>query len=418
MIFSPLQFRLLAVVLTAFTVSASACAQPKDLRPAEPIAVNTLSGKAFTHEIVSAYPEEIRRFTVHLPKTYDPSGFQRYPVLFLLDGQNAQSYVPGIMQVFADRDRAPEFIIVSLPSNGTRSRDYTPAIDENGGVTVGGADQFLDYLKNELIPFIDANYRTKTFRILSGESRGGLLALHSLITRPDMFNARFIFSPAIWHNDQEIIGRLETFLAARPRIDGSLYMNVGLEGEVFRTAFDASWKLFQKYPPEGMNLTIEELTEDHHGLTSIIGHHIAFRSLFVDWRTPFDVVETKGAQGVKDSFEAMSKRLGYNFEPSEGQLNSYGYTFLQRGALDTSIGLFKLSTELYPQSPNAYDSMAEGLLANGDVAEALRYSDRALALARASEHPRVDEYQERNEQMRSTSERSDNTVDGDERTKK
>ncbi|MCC1483530.1 hypothetical protein J1C55_02910 [Winogradskyella sp. E313] len=328
-----------------------------------------------------------------MPESYKSNTYKSYPVMYVLDGQVAESYVPAVTRIFADRDRAPEIIIVTLPSLGNRGRDYTPKGKGDDGVTSGGANQFLNYLEKELIPYIDKNYRTESFRILSGESRGGLFALHSFIQKAELFSAYFIFSPALYHNDQEIIHRLQNFLRSASDLKCFLYMNIGNEGDIFKVAFDSAWETFKEYPVEGLQLNIEVLPYDYHGLTSISGQHHAYSELFSNWRTPFEIVQNQGAKGVVSHFEKLSQRYGYTVKPPEDSNNSYGYTFLRRKEYDVMLGLFELNVKLYPESANAYDSLAEGLEALGKFPEAIKNMHKALEVVKDSD-PNLKLYQE------------------------
>lgn len=342
----------------------------------------SISQEKHNLEIASKYPKENRKFTVHLPKSYNLEEYKRYPVMYVLDGQVAETFVPAVTKIFSDRDRAPEIIIVTLPSFGNRNRDYTPRGKNDDGITTGAANQFFNFLAKELIPFIDKKYRTDPFRIISGESRGGLFALHSFIKNPELFQSYFIFSPALYHNNEEIIPRLKTFLASKPTFKSSLYMNIGAEGGIFKEAFSKAWEIFKKYPLKNLQLKIETLPYDYHGLTGISGHHNAYLTLYPNWRTPFEVVQSKGAEGIITHFKKLSQLYNYNVLPPEDQINSYAYTFLNRKNYEVMLSLFELNVNLYPASANAYDSLADGYETVGKLAEAKKAMHKALEIAK------------------------------------
>jgi hypothetical protein len=69
-----------------------------------------------------------------------------------------------------------------------RARDYTPT-KETRLPQSGGADQFLAFMKNELFPFMETNYKADSKnRILMGCSLGGLFTLYTLFTQPELFS--------------------------------------------------------------------------------------------------------------------------------------------------------------------------------------------------------------------------------------
>jgi predicted alpha/beta superfamily hydrolase len=71
--------------------------------------------------------------------------------------------------------------------------------------TSGGGDRFLDFIQNELMPEIGKRYRTAHFQIFSGHWLGGLMAIHILVSRPDMFQAYIAVSPSLqWDNQRTL----------------------------------------------------------------------------------------------------------------------------------------------------------------------------------------------------------------------
>jgi hypothetical protein len=144
---------------------------------------------------------------ISLPAGYT-TGDKKYPVVYLMDSQwdfplltalYGQQYYDGFI---------PEMIIVGITWGGyhpnpdsLRARDYTPT-NEKRLPQSGGADKFLAFIRNEVFPFIETNYKAdSTDRTLIGCSLGGLLTIYTLFTHPDMFNRYVAASPAYgWDN--------------------------------------------------------------------------------------------------------------------------------------------------------------------------------------------------------------------------
>lgn len=64
----------------------------------------------------------------------------------------------------------------------------------------------------------------------------------------------------------------------------------------------------------------------------------------------------------------------------EREFNALGYTFLGRDMVEAAIAVFEMNVEMYPESANAYDSLAEAYLAGGDVDSAKDKYKRSLEL--------------------------------------
>ncbi len=133
----------------------------------------------------SAVLHEERTLLIRLPFDYATSD-KRYPVLFKLDG-GGYIFVQtvGAVGYLADNDHGvPDHIVVGIV-NTNRVRDMDP--DK-------GADNFLRFLKDELLPFIDANYRTNGFRILCGQSASSFFTVYSLLREPEAFDGYVLSS--------------------------------------------------------------------------------------------------------------------------------------------------------------------------------------------------------------------------------
>jgi predicted alpha/beta superfamily hydrolase len=156
-------------------LATSAVAQEKD--PTIKI------GEKFT--LHSTVLNEERPYWLYLPESYNSKtqSPEAYPVLYLLDGDALFHTATGVVEFMSrnGNDQIPELIVVAIPSTN-RNRDLTPThslINQIGKeskslTSSGGADAFLRFLQEELVPRIYASYRTLPFRILAGHSLGGV----------------------------------------------------------------------------------------------------------------------------------------------------------------------------------------------------------------------------------------------------
>jgi predicted alpha/beta superfamily hydrolase len=141
---------------------------------------------------------------ISVPDSYS-SDNNRYPVLYVLDGDIAYGIATSISRYLQIGDNIPELIVVGIGYGSLtkkvvekRSRDFKP--EESGG-----AENFLKFLDEELIPYIDSNYRTiPGDRTINGYSLGGLFSLYTLFTRPESFNRYVIGSPNMSWDDYSI----------------------------------------------------------------------------------------------------------------------------------------------------------------------------------------------------------------------
>ena len=149
-----------------------------------------------------------RRVWICLPRAYENST-QRYPVLYMHDGQNlfdATTSFSGEWQVDEALDAwtGRGFIVVGIDNGGERRFDeYSPWTHPKYGG--GQGDEYAAFMVNTLKPFIDKNYRTLKSRRntgIIGSSMGGLISLYTAVEYQQTFGFAGVFSPALWLSDE------------------------------------------------------------------------------------------------------------------------------------------------------------------------------------------------------------------------
>jgi predicted alpha/beta superfamily hydrolase len=182
---------------------------------------------------------------IYLPPTYTDT-LRKYPLMVLTDA----NFVMGIAQSTFDcltlGMEIPEVIVVgiSYPHSSeldwsrNRHRDMTPTHVE-GYNPSGLADRFIAFIKNELFPYIENNYRVdNTDRCFYGHSFGGLLGSHILIEQPELFNRYIIGSPSYYWDNKEMTKRLsgKRFLST-DKVKAVYTYTGGKEGEMMLNPF-------------------------------------------------------------------------------------------------------------------------------------------------------------------------------------
>lgn len=174
-----------------------------------------------------------RDIFVYLPPGYD-QGNERYPVLYMHDGQNLfeerLSYaghwrVDETMQILKTSEI--EAIIVGIPNLGERRIDeYSPYADTRFGG--GWGDQYIAFISDTLKPYIDQAFRTRPEREATGiigSSMGGLISLYGFFQRPETFGFVGAMSPALWFAARKIFDTVEQAAF----VPGRVYLDVGTE---------------------------------------------------------------------------------------------------------------------------------------------------------------------------------------------
>lgn len=169
-------------------------------------------------KLKSEYVKDMEyKLNITLPYNYNYSSNVQYPVLFYLDAWMTTGIMnDAYFMVSATRMIEP-IILVGISFDGNpekffynRARDYTPTyippekLGENGKMvpTSGGSNEFLKFIKHELIPFIDTEYKIdKNDMAILGYSLGGLFSAFALGSEPSLFKRYGICSPTLlWDN--------------------------------------------------------------------------------------------------------------------------------------------------------------------------------------------------------------------------
>jgi predicted alpha/beta superfamily hydrolase len=153
-------------------------------------------------------------------------------VIYLLDGGAHFNMVTGVVHHLSAPNSGtfhmPESIIVGIPNMG-RTHNMTPVHIDSGAYSEnsGGASMFLDFLRNELIPEIQKNYRVTQERTIVGHSLAGLFALNVLLTAPETFSHYIAIDPSLFWGDQYLVNQLRAWRAPAASPALSVYIAQG-----------------------------------------------------------------------------------------------------------------------------------------------------------------------------------------------
>lgn len=228
---------------------------------------------------------------INLPAGYNDT-IQNYPVVYLID---AQWDFPLVSAIYGEQyydGFMPSSVIVGITWNGNnpnydslRARDFTPTT-MNQPSRFGNGPNFLKSIKEEVIPFIEKNYRISSNRTLMGSSYGGLFTLYTLFNETNLFNNYILTSPAILF-DKGVINKYEKeYHEKNSKLPVRLYMAIG---DYEDTA------LLQKFVDSIKNRDYEKLKFQN------------------------DVIENKGHSGAKA--EGFSRGLQFAFSRPYIELN-------------------------------------------------------------------------------------------------
>jgi predicted alpha/beta superfamily hydrolase len=213
--------------------------------------------------IQSASVEDDFFLYISVPENYESSD-KTYPVLYILDGDMAYGMAASIARYLQFGGNIPELIIVGIgygtlrkDDGNMRQRDYSPTEKSSKPGITGGAQNFLNFLTDELFPYIDSNYRTdKSDKTVFGYSIAGLFGLHVLFNKPETFNRYIIGSPYLLWDNAVIFSEEEEASIRLPKLNAKVFISVGSDEstEKYYNPVDELVTILEEREYEGLTL--------------------------------------------------------------------------------------------------------------------------------------------------------------------
>jgi len=354
----------------------------------------TLSWKTQTFK--SSKLGESRTIYIATPPDYAREK-QRYPVLVLLDADDRSQFAAAVANVgfLTSRAAIPAMLIVGIPNGKDRTRDLTPVatgMTAQTFATAGGAAKFTDFLIDEVLPRVRSRYRTLPATVLAGHSFGGLFALHVAATKPGTFAGIIAMSPSLWWNDSTgVIGYADSI--AKSSVAQRLFATSGGKEPPIDVTTRRFVARLDSVKPASLAFASQRYPDDTHGLTPapslVDGLRFVFAPVAINGTAIASLGPTSDSAAVvsavlssEQSYAGAAHSLGLPEKLPEDVLNSLGYNVLQTLKLpNVAVWVFERNVDHYPDSPNVYDSLGDGLLARGDSTAARTEFKRARDVA-------------------------------------
>jgi predicted alpha/beta superfamily hydrolase len=327
--------------------------------------------------IMSEILDQERQILVFTPTGYEAATAE-YPVLYLLDGGYHFHHVTGIVQFLSGLGMMPQTIVVAI-RNIDRNKDFLPTYNEFIPTSGGGSD-FLNFITNELIPFIDGSYRTAPYRILVGHSFGGTFTAYAFLERPELFNAYIACSPYLHWDNEMLVKKAETTLKDKYPQPTFYYMTVGDE-PAYYAAVDKFTALIDSLAPINLDYTYFHMPAENHGTIPHKTIYDGLEKLFAGWALTREIME-QGLDAIDDHFKAISEKYGYENPTPELTINMLGYNYLMNKEVEKAIQVFQENVKRYPDSANVYDSLGEAYENNEQFELAKENYAKALDLVK------------------------------------
>ncbi len=233
--------------------------------------------------IFSSVLNEQRNLKILVPSAYKPGSGTTYDVVYVLDGERHFDDFSFIYEFARKENLIPPLILVALPNTYTREgnmrdRDFLPE-KTPGNLKAGGADRFIAFLKDELIPYIDKKLSTSGDNSLYGHSLGGLFAFYVLLSNPHLFSNYYCSDPAFPWNERRMITMATETFRNTSELDQTLWIN-GVEDTYRNVGIQKMDSVLNEYAPEGLRWKISVYPGETHMSVRLKGIYDGLRFSF------------------------------------------------------------------------------------------------------------------------------------------
>lgn len=234
---------------------------------------------------IKLYSEAVKDtflISVALPENYDKK--MEYSVVYLTDPRFAFGSAVEASRALAIEGAIPPIILVGIGYPGDqgigrimqlRSRDNSEIKDPQvpGGwpawadeIDWGGADAFLQFIKGDLIPYIEQNYKTTDERTFMGWSAGGHFGLYTLFNHPDLFkNYLLVSAPFKWFHNGIAFKYEEEYANRKDFLNAQVLFAVGTEeSESTFKANKRMAKILQNRGHQGLDVSLKIVEDKNH----------------------------------------------------------------------------------------------------------------------------------------------------------
>lgn len=378
-----LKFKHILVASTVAATSVSATAQAGTAAPMQAglqdqqlMATAQVFSEGDQLKFQSKALGEERSLLVYKPESYKKNKDATYPVIYLLDGPSHFDHTIAAMKYMVKEDRMPEAIIVGIPNlPSTRRRDM---LDK--------PINFTKFIKSEVMPHIEGNYRTNDQKTLFGHSLAGRFALFFMSEHKDIFQNYIAGSPALQGDDFIDVKMLVKNLKANDEGAPTVYFAVG-QGE--RAGFIGSVDTFKKALEGGiapdMKWKAEYIPTLDHSMSPYVSAYRGLQYVYSDYSDPvFASVAEYEKAGEMSAIEAHYKNraVKYGLEDKIPQtaIIAVANLYAGEGKHKKAVEIFEYNQRANPESLRANFNLARGYQAAGMHEKSVEYFQISLEL--------------------------------------
>jgi predicted alpha/beta superfamily hydrolase len=240
--------------------------------------------------LYSAILKQNRDFSIFLPEGYNTIK-EGCPIIYVLDAPGRSQHIVPTARFLFLSGKMPKTIIVGV-ENIDRNYDFLPA-SQAGSFKGGGADSFVQFFKRELIPYINAKYKSEGYNVLIGHSFGGEFAMHTLLNEPDLFNGYIAIDPSFWYDNNIMVTNARNQFKKNKNWEKLIYIAGRDSNDMNGMGISSMDTLLKTSAPKGLEWKIVSYQNEDHGSVPFKAAYDGLRYIFDNGRD-FDILPQTG----------------------------------------------------------------------------------------------------------------------------
>lgn len=352
-------------------------------------------GRVEQYTLKSEVLKEDRKIWVGLPLKYDST--KTYSTVYVLDAEDRFDITYALTkEFFQNQSILPELIVVGISNVDWPKRiqdmTFTDSPIDGSGETdssfyfssekTGNGLKFLNHIEEEIIPFVNKNYRTNGFNTLIGHSIGGYFCAYILPIQKS-FSVLQMYDPSIWYNSGDVLNHLRKNLPKEMK--ATVFISKGLKFDGPRKYVDYhlamidSLEIFLK-GYSSLNVSSKTYEKDHSAMyfNSVIdGLASVLEECDYGFINPFDKITLRDYQ---DFYLKASAKYGYTFTPPVDGIRWVAYANCYQKNWEEAIKCYQECYSYYQNDQGVNEELKKCYEMLGDKANAKVYEKKLQEL--------------------------------------
>ena len=337
-----------------------------------------------------------RTIKIYIPESYKQDSTRVYPLALVLDAEYLFDIYVANSKLFALKDKAPEQIVVGIYQNQRNERKTDCEVNANSMLTESSS-KFYRFIKNELLNYIEDNYRISPFRTIVGNTITANFTNYFMVENENLFNAYINVNPSYSTDISEL------FRGKIPSIDSNTYyyLNTGdYNGEQKDKAIETVYYVLKNFENENFKYKYDVF--DGSTRISSIGQAVsgAFAHIFnmyssiskeefdehIAKLSPPEVIEY-----LEKKYVEIQYSFGSNLKIRQRDIFAVESIILDKEEGDYLEEFGKMINRLYPESPIGDYYIGQYYETGNDYKRALKYYKNGYSKI-SGEDPNADGY--------------------------